>query len=90
MFTKGADVKFGTGPLPSVGGVVPFGCATLGGNCWWVVLRGYTHTGATPRRNFMSRKFTIPLLTAAFLVTPGLVLTADHASAQSVNYNTSK
>jgi hypothetical protein len=37
----------------------------------------------------MSRKFIVPLLTAAFLAASGLALTADRAAA-GVNYNTSK
>jgi hypothetical protein len=41
-------------------------------------------------RNFMTHKFTILFLTAAFLAGSGLALTAGHATAQGVNYNTSK
>jgi hypothetical protein len=38
----------------------------------------------------MAHKFTILLLTAVFLAAQAIVLTADHAAAQGINYNPSK
>jgi hypothetical protein len=44
----------------------------------------YSQMGSTPGRDFMSRRFMIPLLTAAFLAAPAV------SAFAGVNYNASK